>query len=179
MGVIRLVTVVTALSAALLLAPSAQAGAPAGAYDRAFLTDMIAHHAMAVEMGKMAEGKAGHPELKGAAEEIVESQSAEIRLMRRWLRRWYGTRRTPPHGGHDAQMGEKEMRELERATGAEFEVRFLALMSVHHTQAIEQARVARRRARHRQVRRLARAIIKVQNEEITRFRQWLVAWYAN
>jgi uncharacterized protein (DUF305 family) len=71
------------------------------------------------------------------------------------------------------------MDELDESTGAEFEIRFLAQVSVHHAQAIERAGVALKRAKHAQVRELARAIVKAQEGEIEKLRNWLVAWYAN
>ncbi len=73
----------------------------------------------------------------------------------------------------------EDMEELDEASGAEFEIRFMALMSVHHADAIERAQTALRRGRHPQVRRLARAIVRAQEREIDQFRNWLVAWYAN
>jgi uncharacterized protein (DUF305 family) len=160
---------------ALMLVPATEAKGPAGAFDRQYLTDMIGHHTMGVEMGEMAVDKATHPELKQAAESIIRSQTAEIKRMRSWLRRWYGKQHVAPEHGHEDMAA---MEELEDATGAEFEIRFLALMSVHHTQAVERSEVALDRARHPQVRKLARAIIKAQNSEIEQFRNWLVEWYA-
>ena len=161
---------------AFMLVPAAQAKGPAGSYDRAFLTDMIGHHAMAVEMAEMAQEKATHDELKDVANDIIRTQSAEIDQMRGWLRRWYGKRNVQPEMHHEDMA---LMDELEEATGAEFEIRFLAQMSVHHAQAIERANMALKHAKHPQVRKLARAIVKAQRGEITKFRNWLVAWYAN
>jgi len=159
---------------ALMLAPASQANGPKGAFDREYLTEMIGHHTMAVEMGEMAIDKATHPELKQAAETIIKTQTAEIKQMRAWLRKWYEHHVSAEHGHEDMAA----MDELEAATGAEFEIRFLALMSVHHTQAVERSEVALDRSRHPQVRKLAKAIIKAQNREIKQFRNWLVDWYA-
>jgi uncharacterized protein (DUF305 family) len=89
-----------ACAVALMLVPASQATGPAGRYDRAFLTDMIGHHAMAVDMAEMAREKATHDELGQAAEEIIRTQSAEIKRMRAWLRRWYGKRRVQPELDH-------------------------------------------------------------------------------
>lgn len=166
---------VAAVASTMLVAPAAHAKGPAGAYDRAFLTEMVAHHAMAVDMGKMAEEKATHQKLKQAGATIVATQSAEIKKMQAWLERWYGKRANPKLDKEEMA----QMDELDQAQGAEFEVRFMALMTVHHTLAIERARVAVRRARHRAVRKLARSIIKAQDREVEEFRAWLVAWYAN
>jgi uncharacterized protein (DUF305 family) len=168
-------TLAAAMALLVLPLPAAQAKAPAGRYDRAFLIDMIGHHAMAVDMAEMAREKATHDELQQAAEEIIRTQTAEIRRMRAWLRNWYGKRRVQPELDHHEMA---QMEELEAATGSAFEIRFLALMSVHHTQAVERAHVAVRRGRHRALRKLARAIITAQQGEIARFREWLVSWYA-
>ena len=159
----------------LMLAPASQAHAPAGAFDRKYLTDMIGHHTMAVEMGEMATEKATHPELKQAAETIIKTQTAEIKRMRTWLRKWYGKHHVSTEHGHGDMAA---MEELEQATGAEFEIRFLALMTVHHTQTVERSKAALNRARHPQIGKLAKAIIKAQNREIKQFRDWLVEWYA-
>jgi uncharacterized protein (DUF305 family) len=167
---------VAVLAAALMLVAPAQAKAPAGGYDRAFLTDMIGHHAMAIDMAEMAEEKATHDELRQVAQEIVRTQSAEIAQMRTWLRKWYGKRNVRPEMHHEDMA---LMEELEASTGAAFEIRFLAQMSVHHAQAIERAKVAVERAKHPQVRKLARAIVRAQQGEIDQFRNWLVAWYAS
>jgi uncharacterized protein (DUF305 family) len=173
----RLVGVLTlALAVALMLVPVSQASGPAGRYDRAFLTDMVGHHAMAVEMAEMAREKATHDELRQAAGEIIRTQSAEIRRMRSWLRDWYGKRRVQPELDHEEMA---QMEELEQATGSAFEIRFLALMTVHHTLAVERAQMAVERAKHPRVRKLARAIIRAQEDEIEQFREWLVAWYAS
>jgi uncharacterized protein (DUF305 family) len=160
----------------LMLVPTSQARGPAGPYDRAFLTDMIGHHAMAVDMAETAREKATQDELEQVAAEIIRTQSAEIKRMRAWLRDWYGKRRVQPELDHHEMA---QMEELEAATGSAFEIRFLALMGVHHTQAVERARVAVMRANHRRVRKLARAIITAQEAEIEQFREWLVRWYAS
>jgi uncharacterized protein (DUF305 family) len=165
-----------AFAITLMLVPVSQASGPAGRYDRAFLTDMIGHHAMAVDMAEMAREKATHDELRQAAGEIIRTQSAEIRRMRGWLRDWYGKRRVQPELDHDEMA---QMEELEDATGSAFEIRFLALMTVHHTLAVERAQIALERAKHPRVRKLARAIIRAQQAEIDQFREWLVAWYAS
>ena len=171
----RRAAIALAVAAAVLaVAPVAQASGPRGAFDRAFMKEMVSHHAMAVDMAEMALEKATHPELRETASEIVRTQSAEISRMRRWLRRWYGVGAEPMMTHQDMQ----DMEELEAATGGQFEVRFMMLMTVHHTFAVERAGIASRRAGHRAVRRLARGIVSAQNREIVQFRNWTAAWYA-
>lgn len=163
-----------ALVAGALLVPPAQSAAPKGRFDRAFMTEMVSHHGMAVDMAEMARDKATHPDLRDTADDIIRTQTAEIKRMQRWLKRWYGVTVSPRMTHQDME----DMAELDRASGAEFELRFMSLMTVHHTLAIERAGIARRRAAHRQVRRLARAIVRAQEREIKQFRDWTVEWYA-
>ncbi len=170
------VAAVLAASLAFLLVPAAQASGPKSRAERAFLTEMVSHHSMAIDMAEMAQEKATHPELKAMADEIISSQSAERKSMQSWLKRWYGKRAKPVMSHGDMMM----MEELEKAaTPAEFEVRFMALMTMHHTQAVERARAIRSGPIHSQTRKLARDIIRAQDREIEQMRSWLAAWYGN
>ena len=158
----------------LAIASPASANAPRSKAERAFLVDMVGHHSMAVDMAEMAKEKATHQELKDMADDIIRSQTAEIERMRNWLRNWYDRE----VGGHE--MGhDEDMEMLEQATGAEFEVRFMSMMSVHHTQAIERSRAVRRYPLHGRVRQQTRDIIRAQRREVAQLQEWLVAWYAN
>ena len=134
---------------------------------------MVGHHAMAIDMATMARERATHKELKDLADYIIRTQSAEMDRMRKWLRDWYGRSVAEDHMGQH-----EDMQMLERAIGAEFEVRFMGMMSVHHTQAIERATAMRRSRLHGQVRRLTRNIIRAQQREIGELQEWLVAWFA-
>lgn len=163
-----------AVLGALAVAAPASANAPRSKAERAFLVDMVAHHAMAVDMAEMAKEKATHQELRDLADDIIRTQTAEMDRMRKWLKAWYG--RTVRE--HD--MGHMEdMQMLEEASGPEFEVRFMAMMSVHHAQAIERAKAVRRYRLHGKVRRLTRDIVSAQEREIGQLQEWLVDWYAN
>ena len=55
------------------------------AADAMFLRMMIPHHQSAVDMSEEALDKAEHPELKELAQTIIDEQSAEIELMKRYL----------------------------------------------------------------------------------------------
>jgi uncharacterized protein (DUF305 family) len=156
------------------MATPATANAPRSKAEREFLVGMIGHHSMAVAMAEMAVEKGTHQELKAMADEIVRTQTAESRQMRRWLRSWYGRRVGEDHMGHD-----QDMQTLEEATGPEFEVRFMVMMSVHHAEAIAEARAVRKSRIHPQVRRLTRDIITTQGRDIEQLQDWLVDWYAN
>ena len=166
---------VVSILGALSLSAVASATGPRSAAERAFLTDMVGHHAMAVEMAKMAKEKATHQELKDAADKVITTQNAEIARMQSWLKAWYGRRASTEmsHGDHE------QMAMLDQASGPEFEVRFLAMMSVHHTHALERSREIRSARIHSATRKLTGDIIRAQRSEIAQFQEWLVEWYAN
>ena len=162
-----------AILGALAIAAPASANAPRSKAERSFLVDMVAHHAMAVDMAVMAKEKATHQELKDMADDIIRTQTAEMDRMRKWLKSWYG--RTV----EDDMVHDEDMQMLDEASGPEFEVLFMAMMSVHHTQAIERAKAVRRYRLHGKVRQLTGDIVRAQEREIGQLREWLVAWYAN
>ena len=172
-GIALLVAALTMVGAFAIASP-ASASAPRSKAERAFLVDMVGHHSMAVDMAEMAREKATHQELKDMADDVIRAQAAEIERMRNWLKKWYGREVGEDHMGHD-----EDMQMLEEASGPEFEVLFLSMMSVHHTQAIERARAVRRYPLHGKVRQLTRDIIRTQQAEVRQMQEWLVAWYAN
>ena len=47
---------------------------------------MIPHHEQAIQVSREARGEAEHPEIRRLAEQIITEQSAEIELMRGYLR---------------------------------------------------------------------------------------------
>jgi uncharacterized protein (DUF305 family) len=55
-----------------------------------FLSQMIPHHQRAVEMARLAPGRAGHQEIEDLARWIEQSQAYEIQQMNAWLAHWYG-----------------------------------------------------------------------------------------
>jgi uncharacterized protein (DUF305 family) len=59
-------------------------------FDKAFLSQMTMHHAMAVMMARPLLANATHPELKDLATSIIADQTREIGQMRAWARDWYG-----------------------------------------------------------------------------------------
>ncbi|MDZ8189561.1 MAG: DUF305 domain-containing protein [Nostoc sp. ChiSLP02] len=60
---------------------------------------------------------------------------------------------------------------------AEFDLRFIDAMIPHHQGALEMAKVAQQKSKRPEIKKLADNIIKSQNQEITRMKQWRKAWY--
>ncbi len=55
-----------------------------------FMQTMIKHHRQAIKEAETCLDKAYHPELLSLCQNIIETQSAEIRQMQTWLCEWYG-----------------------------------------------------------------------------------------
>jgi uncharacterized protein (DUF305 family) len=81
-------------------------------FDRAFLDMMVPHHHGAIRIARveLAKGKQGG--LRDIALKIIGAQSREIRQMRDWRKRWYGSGGAAMHGsgqgsmsGHRSAMG--------------------------------------------------------------------------
>lgn len=158
----------------------APAGADAPAADRStarfevdFLTGMIDHHQMAVDMAEICLDNATHSELTAMCEGIVASQSAQIDQMQSWLQDWYGV-------SHEPEMTRGAMQQMEQLaseSGAEFEIDFMEAMSRHHHKAIVEAQMCLRRAYHGELLDLCQNIIQAQRAEISQMQQWLCQWY--
>jgi uncharacterized protein (DUF305 family) len=58
-------------------------------FDLRFMNAMIAHHEGAVTMAQDALNKSKRPEIKKLAQEIIDSQQAEINQMKQWQQAWY------------------------------------------------------------------------------------------
>ncbi|TVR58830.1 MAG: DUF305 domain-containing protein [Spirochaetaceae bacterium] len=78
-------------------------GLSADEVDRVFLEDMHPHHMHAIMSSRMLlwSGADVSDDVADLAEAIIASQSAEITLMGRWYREWYGS---TPMGMHGAMM---------------------------------------------------------------------------
>jgi uncharacterized protein (DUF305 family) len=58
------------------------------AYDEAFISGMIMHHEAAVDMAKLSESRAQHPEIKELSKNIIQAQEQEINDMKQWQSQW-------------------------------------------------------------------------------------------
>ena len=107
--------------------------------DVRFMQGMIAHHAQAIHMSRLAAERGTNPRLLRFARKIDQSQAGEIVLMQQWLRAngqfapdtsaWRGM---SMHG----MLTTAELAQLESARGTAFDRLFLALMIRHHEGAL-------------------------------------------
>lgn len=108
--------------------------------DVEFMQGMIAHHAQAIYMSRMAAAHQADPRVLKLANKIDQSQVAEIRIMQDWLARngqavpdtssW----RTMSMPG---MLTRAQLEQLDAATGAAFDRRYLTLMIQHHEGALQ------------------------------------------
>jgi uncharacterized protein (DUF305 family) len=117
---------------------------PAGArYTKAdveFMQGMIAHHAQAIVMSRMAESNGASPQVLKLSRKIDQSQVPEILIMQDWLRRhdqfapdtssWHGMRM-------DGMLTDEELAAMNAAKGVEFDRLFLVGMIKHHAGALK------------------------------------------
>jgi len=108
--------------------------------DVRFMQGMIAHHAQAIYMSRLAAGRQANPRLLKFANKIDQSQVAEIRLMQEWL---HANKQFAPDTSSwrtmhmSGMLTEAQMAELTSAKGPDFDRLFLNLMIQHHTGALQ------------------------------------------
>ncbi len=151
-------------------------------YDLQFLDTMSAHHQSAIDMAKMVDGKSNNAELKAFAAKIIADQNKEIAQMKDWREKWYAGKpmamnmEMPGMGdGMKMMMGEG-MKKFEAATGKEFDLMFLDMMTPHHAGASVMAKEALTKAEHPEIKTLANQIIKAQEAEIKMMADWKAKW---
>jgi uncharacterized protein (DUF305 family) len=115
-------------------------GALYTAADVHFMQGMIAHHAQAIYMTRLAVSRGASPRLLKLANKIDQSQQAEIRLMQDWL---VANKQTAPDTGSWRTMSmpgmltPTQLATLDAARGADFDRQFLELMIQHHEGALK------------------------------------------
>lgn len=104
-----------------------------------FMQGMIAHHAQAIYMARMAESHGANARLVRFALKIDQSQRAEITLMQQWLvaNGQFAPDTNSYQTMHMAGMlTAEQLKELDAASSADFEKKFLTLMIQHHEGAL-------------------------------------------
>ena len=147
--------------------------------DVEFMQGMIAHHAQAIYMSRMAEAHGASPKLLRLANKIDQSQVAEIRIMQGWLRNNEqvapdtGSWRTMTMAG---MLTEDQLKQLDAAKGVEFDRAFLTLMIQHHEGALQMVKdlfATPRAGQEVDVNVFANDVVTVQTAEIGAMRQML------
>ncbi|TGE02278.1 DUF305 domain-containing protein [Methylobacterium nonmethylotrophicum] len=142
----------------------------AAASDQSTLRRMTEHHAQGAELAGLAAEHAEDPRLRALARLMVAGQNGEIAVMMQWWDSWFpaDSPLCPPQE-REAMPGMAspgEVEGLRRASGRDFDARFVAVMSRHHAGAVQMADEALSQAGDPRVRLLAHAIRHQQRGEI-------------
>jgi len=159
-----------------------------------FATQMIPHHAQAIEMVTLTDTRVLDPEVEQLAESIRDAQTPEVETMVDWLTAWGEkipeTSIDHSNAGHDmgdmpsmdgtdtdlpGMMSAEEMQALARASDAEFQDLWLRMMVEHHQGAIAMAEVEQADGRFPDAVSLARSIETSQRAEIEQIKALLAS----
>lgn len=179
------------------------ASEPFNTADVTFATDMIQHHAQALAMVDLTQGRTLSAATASLVEAIRDAQTPEIETMTGWLQRWDrpvpATVRDHVHGGHDmssmdgmdgmdhgsahasttpmpsmpGMMSQQQMDDLAASSDADFERMWLQMMVEHHEGAVTMARTEVKKGEDADAVALARSIIASQSGEIDRMKELL------
>ena len=148
-------------------------------FDIYWMSQMIAHHNIAVDMANFVLKNGKDAKVKKAAQDIVKVQSLEVKQMTGWLKSWYNAKPNVAQmklmvtdmqpmvdasqgkmPGHDMAMGNPDKN-------------FLENMIPHHQSAVDMAKLALKKALRPELKTFAQGVIDVQSKEITQYQTWL------
>jgi uncharacterized protein (DUF305 family) len=180
-AVLLLVAILVAVTFLYLWATSRPPGEHSA--EAGFARDMMVHHAQAVEMASIIEGKTNEPEVRSLAADIALTQQAQIGQMQGWLDVWNlsptGTGEPMAWMGHptDGPMpGMATPEEIERLGELppdRADELFLRLMIPHHEAAIPMAQAAMERSDDPVVDAFAEKVVASQRAEVKNMQQML------
>lgn len=108
--------------------------------DVEFMQGMIAHHAQAIVMSRMAESHGANPQVLKLSNKIDQSQIPEIYIMQSWLLR-YNQWAPDTSSWHTMTMAgmltPAQLAELDASKGVDFDRAYLTLMIQHHAGALQ------------------------------------------
>ncbi len=156
-------------------APSAEAGVEFNDADVTFVTDMYPHHAQALEMATMVDGRSTNQAVIDLATQIKGAQQPEMDTMTELLTSFgKPAPSTDTMGGMDmsgstamsGMMSADDMTRLGTLSGTEFDKTWLTMMTEHHAGAVEMANTELSDGANADAKALATDIIAAQNAEI-------------
>lgn len=127
-------------------ASTSPSAAGVNATDVMFVQMMLPHHRQGIQIVRLAKDREPREEVRILAAAIDTTQSAEVDTMMGWLRAWQQPETPADPHAHDAHGGVPEtslaaIAALQKATGADFDRRFLDTMIAHQDDAIQLARM--------------------------------------
>ena len=158
-----------------------EAAKPYNDADIAFATDMIQHHAQALQMVDMTRGRKLSPKVAALGEDIRMAQAPEIEQMVDLLDDWdnqpipetsrdhanaHGDGAVEMDTAMPGMMSGEEMEALESTRGAAFESAWRTAMIEHHRGAIEMATTEKDQGEDKLAKALAQDIVEAQGDQV-------------
>lgn len=157
-----------------------ESGAQHNDADVAFLQGMYPHHAQAIGMAEMVDGRTDNAELVALAGQIEAAQAPEMDQMVTLLEQFgepapMGPDAMDNHmgGDTDGMLTPDQMQALMTAEGPEFDRLWLEGMIAHHEGAIEMSDTVIAEGSNPDVRTMAESIVETQQAEIDQMRTML------
>ncbi len=152
--------------------------------DVEFATAMIPHHAQAIEMVTLTQGRSLDPKVARLAEGVRDAQVPEVETMTDWLTSWGQevpeTSLDHANAGHGMEgtegggmMSAEDMESLRKAPDKDFQRMWLEMMIAHHEGAIEMAEAEVEDGRYAEAVAMAESIVTSQSAEIDRIEKLL------
>lgn len=167
--------IIGATAIARLLDQTGRSRTPRGdatqqATHRRFLQQMTAHHAVAVDLARLAAENGDSERLRAVGRLMWGERIAQLRIMQAWYRDWYGTE-VPPltEPEYLAIPGMTPMSEVERLEGLRgrhFAMAHLPVTIRHLKGAVRLAERVLRDARDRRIKAMAHSILHAQENQI-------------
>lgn len=150
--------------------PAALSALSGRAFDRAYLSMMVAHHQGAVDMARAVQGRVKDAQVKAWVAAVIRDQSKEIAAMTAWL---------GPLGGldtarRDQMAGHMKSMVTPLKTAANPDRAFVQGMRPHHASALEMASLALQKSGDSRILKLSRDIVTAQAGEMYAFQVWLL-----
>lgn len=155
---------------------ASSAPASAGAFNDAdvmFAQMMIPHHEQALEMAKLADGRAEDAEIKKLVGAIEQAQDPEIQKMKGWLRTWGKPESMGGGHGMAGMMSDADMKALAATKGRAFDRKFAELMIAHHQGAVEMAKTEQKNGSDAAAKKVADDVVRTQDAEIAQLKKIL------
>jgi len=135
---------------------------------------MIVHHGQALEMTRLATGRAASTPVKRLSARITATQQPEIEAMRGWLKSNGGAKSQEghDHGVMPGMASPAQLAKLRAAKGKAFDDLFLKLMITHHQGAITMATEVLSEGNNVQVEEMANDVVAQQTVEVDRMRSF-------
>jgi uncharacterized protein (DUF305 family) len=142
------------------------------AVDTAFVQMMIAHHQQAIQMADLAPQRAGNAQVRNLAERMSIAQKIEIDVLKAWLKERRLPENDPSHN-HTTMPGMQTpdaIAALTAAHGADFDKRFVTMMTAHHEGARVMAGDVLKGGTDQRINEIANEMAVEQTSEIRRMR---------